>query len=142
MAQGEFTKEEAAETEESFGTVFKSLSKQKKMDLICEANDIYLFLEAAKRAATDGHSSPVTTANETVGLDLILVSVANEYKRAGGLYSPLNSSHEAYAVILEELEEFWAEVQKRDRDRDKERMRVELVQVAAMAVRTIHDLDL
>lgn len=51
MAQGEFTKEEALATEEAFTEVFKALSKKKQMDFFGHANDIFLFLSAAKEAA-------------------------------------------------------------------------------------------
>ncbi len=51
MAQGEFTKEEATETETSFKEVFAALSKPKQMEFLGHANDIYLFLAAAKKAA-------------------------------------------------------------------------------------------
>lgn len=53
MAQGEFTKEEAAETETAFKEVFQALSKKKQMEFLGHANDIYLFLGAAKKAAPD-----------------------------------------------------------------------------------------
>lgn len=49
MAQGQFTKEEAAETIKAFQEVFEALSKKKQCDFIGHANDIYLFLEACKR---------------------------------------------------------------------------------------------
>lgn len=51
MAQGEFTKEEAAETEEAFTEMFQAISKKKQGEFFGHANDIYLFLEAAKKAA-------------------------------------------------------------------------------------------
>jgi hypothetical protein len=54
----------------------------------------------------------------------------------------MNNQHEAYAVILEELEEFWDECKKKPQNRTPVAMRYELIQVAAMAVRTIIDLDL
>lgn len=53
MAQGEFTKEEVAETEKTFEELFKALSKNKKMEFFGHANDIYLFLAAAKKAAPE-----------------------------------------------------------------------------------------
>ena len=51
MAQGEFTKEEAAETVKAFNEVYKALSKAKQAEYLGHANDIFLFLEAAKREA-------------------------------------------------------------------------------------------
>lgn len=51
MAQGQFTKEEAKATEEAFSEVFKALSKQKQREFLGHANDVYLFLTAAGKAA-------------------------------------------------------------------------------------------
>ena len=56
--------------------------------------------------------------------------------------APLNSAHEAYAVILEELDEFKAEVWKKASRRDLAAMRQELLQVAAMCARTVENLKL
>ena len=53
MAQGEFTKAEATETEESFTEVFNALPKRKQAEFLGHANDIYLFLAAAKQHAED-----------------------------------------------------------------------------------------
>lgn len=71
-----------------------------------------------------------------------VADVGLELQRAIGLHPRLNSAHEAYAVILEELEEFWSEVMKKSRDRSIDAMRTELIQIAAMACRTIIDLQL
>lgn len=65
-----------------------------------------------------------------------LDDVAQEFVHAQQQHKPLNSLHEAYAVILEELDEFWDEVRKKAEDRDPELVYWELVQVAAMAWRT------
>jgi hypothetical protein len=72
-----------------------------------------------------------------------LGDVAAEIAKARAKHGPMNSLHEAYAVILEELDEFWEEVRawrgsKGDTDRVKARK--ELVQVAAMAMRAAEDL--
>lgn len=72
----------------------------------------------------------------------VLAEIAAEVQRAGELHAPLNSAHEAYSVILEEVDEFWDEVKKKQRDRDPIKMRAELIQIAAMAVRTIENLGL
>lgn len=57
-------------------------------------------------------------------------------------HRPINSVHEGYAVILEELEEFWAEVMKKAKDRDRRNMAKELAQIAAMCQRTAEDCGL
>jgi hypothetical protein len=51
MAQGDFTKDEAAETIKAVDEMFKALSKPKQAEYFGHLNDISLFLEAAKRAA-------------------------------------------------------------------------------------------
>jgi glutamyl-tRNA reductase len=68
--------------------------------------------------------------------------VSEEVIRARRLHAPLNSAHEAYAVILEELDEFWDECRKKREHRNHHQMYRELVQVAAMATRAATDLRL
>ena len=71
--------------------------------------------------------------------------VALEAQRAADIYQPMNGPHEAYAIIKEEFEEFWDEVKKfsipKGRD-TRANMRLELIQTAAMCIRTIKDLGL
>lgn len=68
--------------------------------------------------------------------------VWQETCRAMELHAPQRTAHESYAVILEELEEFWGEVKKKRAERDERKMREELIQAAAMCVRAIVDLGL
>ena len=63
-----------------------------------------------------------------------------ETLRAMDLHASMNSAHEAYAVIQEEVEEFWEEVKKKEPSPDS--MATKLRQVAAMCVRAIVDLEL
>lgn len=63
-----------------------------------------------------------------------------ELERARQKHDDLRSHHEGYAVILEELEEFKAEVFKKRELRDQGKMLKELVQVAAMCRRLAEDL--
>jgi hypothetical protein len=72
--------------------------------------------------------------------DVILIagSVANEVARAMTKFPSFNSGHEGYAVIKEELEELWKEI-KENRSREST-ARDEAIQVAAMAIRYVHDL--
>ena len=78
-----------------------------------------------------------------------LNDINNEVTRAVKLHGPLNSLHEAYSVILEEFDEFWEQVKvnpkKLDLDGQVKRsanMEVELIQIAAMCVRTLMDVEI
>jgi len=66
--------------------------------------------------------------------------VAKELAKARSRYPRINSAHEGYAVIAEELDEFWEEVRMKPASRSSVRMRAELVQVAAMAQRVAEDV--
>lgn len=67
-------------------------------------------------------------------------TVARELDRAMRSEGSFHSAHEGWAVIWEELDELWEEVRKKRRKRNKVRMRHEAAQVAACAIRFIHDL--
>ena len=64
----------------------------------------------------------------------------DELGRAMSKFGPMASAHEGYAILLEELDELWDEIKLKDRD--KARMRAEAIQVGAMAIRFIKDLEL
>lgn len=68
----------------------------------------------------------------------VLTDVLKELRRARGQYRPMVSAAEGYAIILEELDELWAEVKAKHPD--KALLRKEAVQVAAMAIRFIEDV--
>ena len=70
----------------------------------------------------------------------ILQDILTELEKAEKKHAPMNNAHEAYAVILEELDEFWEEV--RAQVFDKKKARKELIQIAAMALRAIKNLKL
>ena len=65
-----------------------------------------------------------------------------ELNKAEQLHGSYNSYHEAYAVILEELDEFWEIVRQKTQDRDNRKAYTELVQIAVTAWRTARDLRL
>ncbi len=65
-----------------------------------------------------------------------------ELNKAEQLHGSYNSYHEAYAVILEELDEFWEIVRQKTQDRNNRKAYVELVQIAVTAWRTARDLRL
>lgn len=65
------------------------------------------------------------------------ILVREELRTARRAQRPIHSLHEGYAVILEELDEFWDEV--KNKKREQLSMLKELVQVAAMCERTAVD---
>ena len=75
-------------------------------------------------------SAPVV--QPTAPIESALSLVREECARARATFGPYASAHEGYAVILEELDELWREVCRKDRDHDA--LRKEAVQVAATAV--------
>lgn len=74
-------------------------------------------------------------------IDDVVTDVEREVFDAITRYPAFNSLHEAYAVIKEEVDEFWDEVKAKPavREQRKAEIRKELIQIAAMAVRTIVD---
>jgi len=66
--------------------------------------------------------------------------VIEEIRKAGESHPPIQNIHEGYAVLLEEVDEFWDEVKKKTKERDPKKLYKELVQVAAMAQRIVEDV--
>lgn len=68
-------------------------------------------------------------------VDTMIMAVLTEVQIARSKFGPFGNLHEAYAVILEELDEFWGEVRiKQDEAIRKNACRNELIQVAAMCI--------
>ncbi len=66
--------------------------------------------------------------------------LVEELERANSIYgTSFNSPHEGYAVMLEEMDELWAEIKKKEPD--KERMRAEAIQVGAMAIKFLMSIE-
>jgi len=65
--------------------------------------------------------------------------VESELARARESYGDIRNYHEGYAVLLEEVDEFWDQVKKWPRNHSESAMRMELVQIAAMAQRIAED---
>ena len=66
--------------------------------------------------------------------------ILSELEEANKKFPPFKSLHEAYAVILEEMDEFWDEVKKKYPDYNN--MSNELIQIAAMCIKTIENFNL
>lgn len=73
-------------------------------------------------------------------VELVSQDALNEVLSAMLKHRAVGSLHEGHSIILEEFEEFWEEVKKKRSERDLPKLREELIQVAAMAIRTIFDV--
>lgn len=73
-------------------------------------------------------------------LEDVLRDVGAEVSSAESKWPPLNSAHEAWAVLMEEVDELWDHVRVNQKRRDLSAMRKEAIQVAAMAVRFVRDV--
>ena len=80
------------------------------------------------------------TTMEEITLEEIFEAVSKELARTLAKFSPFHSTHEGYAVILEELDELWAEVKANTPYTPTHKMYKEAIQVAAMAIRFVHDI--
>lgn len=66
----------------------------------------------------------------------VIAEVLAECERATTLHGPLKSLHEGYAVLLEEVDELWADI-KENRIAEA---RAEAIQVAAMAIKIVQNI--
>lgn len=74
------------------------------------------------------------------GPSAFLDDVMREWLLANISHRPIATRHESYAVILEELDEYWTEVKRREPSMSN--MYIELKQIAAMCMRSAVDLQL
>lgn len=75
-----------------------------------------------------------------MSLELIVKEVVEEVENATKLWPPMNSAHEAWGVLMEEIDELWDHVKTKQKNRDLDAMRAECIQVAAMAIRFANDI--
>lgn len=69
-----------------------------------------------------------------------LSEVTTELDAAMRKFPAMNSPHEGYAVLDEEVDELWEHVKVKQGQRDWVAMRKEAIQVAAMAIRFAVDV--
>lgn len=73
----------------------------------------------------------MNTDQTTTGRNVAAVNaIGAELRRAQNLHREMASAHEGYAVILEELEELWLEVKKREPDLARMRGRLRPLSLA------------
>lgn len=68
-------------------------------------------------------------------IEAAIIQTRNELSAAVLNWPAMNSAHEGYAVLLEEMDELWEHVKTKQKRRDLDAMRKEAIQVAAMALR-------
>lgn len=68
--------------------------------------------------------------------DLVNKELTNVRKKHG----PQRNCHEGYAILLEEVDELWEEVRKKQKLRDPKRLLAELVQIGSCAQKMAEDV--
>lgn len=74
-------------------------------------------------------------------MDNLLQEIKEEARRARSKFPAFNSGHEGFAVLLEEVDELWDEIKSAKGGTWNNSMREEAIQVAAMAVQFVLDLQ-
>ena len=112
---------------------------KRERDLVVKIHDLETQLAAARMGEANARRE-LARRMTLKHLEGFLAEVDDEVCRARKKHAPINSAHEGHSVILEEVEEFWDEVKLKREARDPGKMWNELVQVAAMAMRTAEDV--
>lgn len=74
-------------------------------------------------------------------MTIVARQIIAEVKRAKNIFTnDFVNQHEAYAIILEEVDELWTEIKKNQKNYDLPAQRKEATQAAAMLVRLIVEL--
>lgn len=73
-------------------------------------------------------------------LKIILEEIEEEFRRASKLHAKMNTPHEGFAILNEEVDELWDGVRRKEIFNGRNnRLHEECVQVGAMAIRFLHD---
>ena len=73
--------------------------------------------------------------------DKLVKDILDELHRAQKHGDTFSSLHEAYGVLLEEIDEVWDITRQKKKLRSKKELREEFIQVAAMAIKALQSLD-
>lgn len=73
------------------------------------------------------------------GIRIAAVLASEEAIQASLKWPPMNSAHEAFAILMEEMDELKAHVWMNQGKRDLIAMKKEAIQVAAMALRFVNE---
>lgn len=84
--------------------------------------------------------SPESVMDGIAAVRDIAAEALQEAARASSMWPPFNSAHEGFAVLHEEFDELKTHVWTNQKKRNLDEMRKEAIQVAAMAIRFVHDI--
>lgn len=108
-----------------------------------EAENPHLYCEHSERACRVKDADKVQTLflaqDPELRKHLALELIVGELQRAQ-VWPAMNSAHEGYAVLAEEVDELWDHVKVKQGERNIPEMTYEAVQVATMALRFIIDV--
>ncbi len=79
------------------------------------------------------------TCQRLTPIEKAIKDILNEFNGATHKFGDFSSAHEGYAVLLEEVDELWEEIKKKDRLNTPNKMKKEAIQVTAMGLRFIID---
>lgn len=92
-------------------------------------------------AAGPAHQDPDKANQIKAGYSGIVNKIGDELVRAAP-WGDFHSAHDAYAHILEEMDELWEHVKTKQKNRDLPAMEAEAIQVAAMAMKFVRMMQL
>lgn len=78
--------------------------------------------------------------NDVQRVQAAILLIRQELNRAIAKFPPMQSAHEGYAILVEEVEELWHEVKQSQKFNNQFELRDEAVQVAAMSIRFLIDI--
>lgn len=91
---------------------------------------------ATQQIERDGESGATPDDHrDWAQMDQAVIEALTQAKQGHAAWKPLNSAHEGFAVLKEEVDELWDWVKTKQRNRDLQAMRQEAIQIAAMALR-------
>jgi head-tail adaptor len=82
----------------------------------------------------------ISEEHQPFTLEERLINEIREELRQARAWPAMNSAHEGYGVLLEEVDELWAHVRTKQNQRNISAMKKEAIQVAAMALRFALDV--
>jgi hypothetical protein len=98
------------------------------------------FEEFAKMCEDAGIAAEPAEMEQDFRVGGVIADLVDELMGAMESFPAMNSAHEGFAVLKEEVDELWDEVKVKQGERNLENMRKEAIQVAAMAVRFAADI--